>query len=413
MSEDRNSRPRQGSNVDRPGGKALPTQEEASWAIRRWRLVLGGGEEADGTDVELGRDDLKRDKALADLYDAGREGGLARSAPRVARWLDDIRGFFPQQVVQVLQRDAVERLGLGELLLEPELLAAVQPDVHLAAMLVALNRAIPERSRESARAVIRTVVTDLERRLASPARQAVGGALHRAARTRRPRPGDVDWPRTILANLRHWQPEQHTLVPEKLVGFGRRGPQVQRDLVLAIDQSASMGPSVVYASVFAAALASVRALRTRVVAFATEVVDLTDRLADPVELLFGVQLGGGTDIARALRYCAGVVERPRETILVLISDLYEGGDAADLLRQAGSLAASGVTVVALLALADDGAPAYDHRLAAAFAGLGIPAFACTPDAFPGLLAAAIRRDDLALWAAREGIVTAAPYAAAR
>ena len=260
----------------------------------------------------------------------------------MARWLDDIRSFFPQQVVQVLQRDAVERLGLRELLLEPELLAAVQPDVHLAAMLVALNRAIPERSREQARAVVRVVVTDLERRLAAPARQAVGGALHRAARTRRPRPGDVDWPRTILANLRHWQPEHRTLVPEKLIGFGRRGPQVQRDLVLAIDQSASMGPSVVYASVFAAALASVRALRTRVVAFATEVVDLTDHLADPVELLFGVQLGGGTDIARALRYCVGLVERPRETILVLISDLYEGGDAADLLRQAGSLAASGV-----------------------------------------------------------------------
>lgn len=375
--------------------------------MRRWRLVLGGGE-AEGTAVELGGEDLARDRSLAELYDRQREGSLAQSAPRVARWLGDIRRFFPQPVVQVLQRDAVERLGLRELLLEPELLAAVQPDVHLAATLVGLSRAIPERSRESARAVVRVVVDDVERRLAQPTLQAVTGALHRAARTRRPRQGDVDWDATIMANLRHWQPEQRTLVPERLVGYGRRSPQVQRDLVLAIDQSASMGPSVVYASVFAAVLASVRMLRTRVLAFDTAVADLSDALADPVELLFGVQLGGGTDIARALRAARGVIERPRDTILVLISDLWEGGDAADLRRQAAALVDAGVQVVVLLALSDDGAPAYDHALASDLAGLGIPAFACTPDAFPGLLAAAIRRDDLAAWAAREGIVTAAP-----
>jgi hypothetical protein len=165
---------------------------------------------------------------------------------------------------------------------------------------------------------------------------------------------------------------------------------------------------VVYASVFGAVLASVRSLSTRLVAFDTAVVDLTEELDDPVDVLFGVQLGGGTDIAGALTYCAARVTRPRDTVLVLVSDLFEGGDPEEMLRVAGSLVASGVTVVVLLALSDDGAPAYDHDHAAALAALGVPAFACTPDLFPDLMAAAVERRDLQSWTAAQGLHTAAP-----
>jgi Mg-chelatase subunit ChlD len=391
--------------------------------LRRWRLVLGGGE-ADGTGQGLAGEDAGRDNVLDALYGGpgstesgggdgatrpgSRAGGIGRSSPRVARWLGDIRRYFPAGVVSVLQRDAMERLGLAQLLLEPELLGAVQPDIHLVGTLLALRRAIPDHSRETARAVVRSVTDALEARLAAPTRQAVTGALHRAARTRRPRAGDIDWNRTIAANLRHYRPELGTVIPERLVGYGRRSPQMLRDIILCVDQSGSMAASVVYASVFGAVLASVRSLATRLVVFDTAVVDLTDELDDPVDVLFGIQLGGGTDIAGALTYCAARVTRPRDTILVLISDLFEGGDAEEMLRVAAALVASGVTVVALLALSDEGAPAYDHDHAAALAALGVPAFACTPDLFPDLMAAAVERRDLQAWTAARGLHTAAP-----
>ncbi|MCT2583740.1 VWA domain-containing protein [Actinophytocola gossypii] len=376
--------------------------------LRRWRLILGG-EDAEGTGIDLSGVDEKRDKALDALYgDQDRKGGLGGSSPRVARWLGDIRGYFPASVVQVMQRDAMDRLGLRRLLLEPELLESVQPDVHLVGTLISLNQAIPERSRETARAVVRKVVDELEQRLAQPTRQAVSGALHRAGRTSRPRAGDIDWHRTILANLRHYQPEHRTVIPERLVGYGRRLPQVSREIVLCLDQSGSMASSVVYASVFGAVLASVRSLRTQVIAFDTAVADLTEAVSDPVELLFGVQLGGGTDINAALAYCQTKIENPRDTIVVLISDLYEGGDEDEMLRRAQAIVAGGAQVVCLLALSDDGAPAFDHDNAAALAALGVPTFACTPDRFPDLIAAAIQRDDLTTWANNNDIQLAAP-----
>jgi Mg-chelatase subunit ChlD len=374
--------------------------------LTRWRLVLGGGP-ADGIGgVDLGKDDRSRDEALQSLYDGERRGGLGASAPRVARWLGDIRTYFPASVVQMMQADAMDRLGLTQLLLEPELLEAVQPDIELVSTLIGLNRVIPERSRETARAVVRTVTDRLEARLRAATVQAVTGALNRASRTRRPRPGDIDWNRTIAANLKHYQPEHRTVVPERLVGYARRTSRIDRRIVLCIDQSGSMAESVVYSSVFGAVLASLRSVDTRLVVFDTTVVDLTERIDDPVDVLFGVQLGGGTDINGALAYCQSLIERPHDTIVVLISDLYEGGIAEEMVRRATSIVQSGATVVALLALSDAGRPSFDRRHAAALAAIGVPAFACTPDRFPDLVAAAIERRDLAVWAGEQGILTA-------
>ncbi|MEO6510579.1 MAG: VWA domain-containing protein [Nocardioides sp.] len=387
--------------------------DETRDRLTRWRLVLGDAAqealgEGRGAGAGLGaltEDDQRRDGALAALYDADRRGALGASAPKVSRWLGDIRGYSPTSVVQVMQSDAMDRLGLRQLLLEPEMMQSVTPDVNLVSTLVGLGRAIPEKSRETARTVVRTVTDQLEERLRARTVQAVAGALDRSARTRRPKLRDVDWRRTIAANLKHYQPEHRTIVPERLVGYARRTHQVERDIILCIDQSGSMAESVVYSSVFAAVLASVRSVRTRLVVFDTEIVDLTDEMEDPVDVLFGVQLGGGTDINRALAYCEGLVERPHDTVLVLISDLYEGGIAEEMLRRAQSLVDTGVTMVALLALSDSGHPSYDGDHAAALAGIGVPAFACTPDLFPDLMAAAIERRDLTQWAASNDLVT--------
>ncbi|WP_171027411.1 VWA domain-containing protein [Pseudarthrobacter sp. NamE2] len=390
----------------------MTDSDSARGRLKRWRLVLGGND-ADGVStpggeaVVLSADDARRDQALHELYEdrKGSRGGMGASSPRVARWLGDIRSYFPSSVVQVMQADAMDRLGLRQLLLEPEMLRSVQPDVGLVGTLLGLGRVIPEHSRETARAVVRQVTAQLEERLRARTIQAVTGALNRSARTRRPRHRDIDWNRTIAANLRHYQPAYRTVVPERLVGHARRSTEIQREIILCIDQSGSMAESVVYSSVFGAVLGSLRSLRTRMVVFDTEVVDLTEDLDDPVDVLFGVQLGGGTDINRALAYCQGQISRPDETILVLVSDLYEGGIAEEMLRRAAAIVGSGATMVALLALSDSGHPTFDAGHAAALAGIGVPAFACTPDLFPELMAAAIERRDVSGWAAAHGIPT--------
>lgn len=383
--------------------------------LRRWRLVLG--HEAEASCGALGGVAREMDQALTALYDAhgpgglqsrDRRGGRGGSAPGVARWLGDIRRYFPSSVVQVMQRDALVRLDMRDMLLQPEMLNAVQPDVHLVAQLMALSQVIPAGTKDTARLVVRHVVDELMKRLEEPLRSAVSGALDRSQRNRRPRLAEIDWHRTIRANLRHWQPEHRTVVPQTLIGYGRKARRPQREVVLCIDQSGSMANSVVYASIFGAVMASLPAVATRLVVFDTAVVDMTEQLDDPVELLFGVQLGGGTDINGAVGYCQSIIREPRNTILVLISDLYEGGVEAGLLSRARELVESGVQFVTLLALSDEGAPAYDRQLAAKLAALGVPSFACTPDAFPGLMAAAIRRDDVGAWAAAQGLATSAP-----
>jgi Mg-chelatase subunit ChlD len=393
-----------------------PTDERER--LRRWRLLLGSS--ADEGASGLSAADQAIDAALAALYNddpgvgvggrqgrrgasngqPGRSAGLGASAPKVARWLGDIRAYFPSTVVQVMQRDAIDRLNLRQLLLEPEMLESVEPDVHLVGTLLSLNHLMPETTKSTARQVVARVVAEIDRRIATRTRAAVSGALNRAARTRRPRTRDIDWNRTIAANLARYQPAHRTIIPERLVGYGRRQQVVARDMVLAIDQSGSMASSVVYASVFGAVLASIRSLRTSLVAFDTAVVDLTSQLSDPVDVLFGVQLGGGTDINQAIAYCQGLITRPRDSIFVLISDLYEGGIQEEMLARMADLHAAGVQVVVLLALSDEGAPSFDAANAAALAALGIPAFACTPDAFPDLLALAIEGGDIESWAHR-------------
>jgi hypothetical protein len=167
-----------------------------------------------------------------------------------------------------------------------------------------------------------------------------------------------------------------------------------------------MAASVVYAGIFGAVLASLPAVQTRMVVYDTAVVDLTAQLQDPIELLFGTQLGGGNDTPRALDYCRSLVRQPQDTILVLITDLYEGHLSQEMIKRAAGLVAMGVQVIVLLALSDEGAPRFDHSNAAAMTALGIPTFACTPDLFPDLMAAAIARQDIGQWAAAQGIVTA-------
>lgn len=381
--------------------------------LRRWRLMLGGS--ADGTGMQLGGRDAKMDGVLQALYGQGfgqgdgdsdkgqdRRGGMQESMPNVSRWLGDIRKYFPSSVVQVMQKDAIEKVGLRRMLNEPEILEMIEPDVNLVGTLLTLKDVIPNETKTTARIIVRKVVEDLMKRLENPLREAIKGALNRALRNRRPRHHEIDWDRTIRTNLKHYQQDYKTIIPEQLIGYGHKRSSAH-DVIIAIDQSGSMAPSMVYASVFGAVMASVPSLKTQMIVFDTSVVDLTAHLSDPVDLLFGTMLGGGTDINKALGYVQGLVSRPNDTTVVLISDLFEGGWRDQMMKRAKRLVETGVNFVTLLALSDEGTPSYDHNTAAEFADIGIPTFACTPDIFPELMAATMNRKDLTMWAAQQGI----------
>ncbi|MBV6652242.1 MAG: VWA domain-containing protein [Mameliella sp.] len=367
----------------------------------RWRLILGKQSDPSAS-VPLSGSAKKMDKVLEALYDSDRKGGLGSSSPNVNRWLGDIRRFFPTPVVQLMQRDALQRLGLERMLLEPELLETIEPDVELIGTLISLNKHMTDETRSSARMVIQKIVKQLEQRLEFPLRRAIRGSLDRATPNRRPRFNEINWHRTIRANLKHYQPQFKSIIPEQLHGYGRKRSRL-KDVIILADQSGSMAASVVYAGILSCIMASVPALSTRFIAFDTSVVDLSKHLEDPVDLLFATQLGGGTDIGKALTYAQPLVQRPKDTIMVLISDLYEGGRQNKLINIAAQIKASGTQLIVLLALNDKGAPSYSKDVAAQFSALAIPCFACTPDQFPGMMAAAIQQRPITDWLAQEGI----------
>lgn len=369
--------------------------------ITRWRLILGQDVRAMG-EVTLSEEQSLLDATLAALYDnteggkgSGRGAGLGKSAPNLAKWLTDVRNFFPPDVVSIIQADAIERKGLTKLLFEPETLKNVKPDIAMVGTLMALKGQIPEKSKDSARELVKAVVDEIMKRMEQDLRRAVTGALNKKAHTPIANFSSTDWKRTINRNLKNYDTETKRLIPEKFYFFERTQKQKSWTVILDIDQSGSMCDSIIYSSVMGSIFASMPALDTHVIAFDTEVTDLTELCRqDPVDMLFGVQLGGGTDINKSVAYCQTLIENPRRTMFILISDLYEGGVRAGLLRRLEQMHSDGVKVMVLLALSDSGRPDYDEKLGKEIAKKGIACFACTPDRLPDLVAAALKGDDL-------------------
>lgn len=367
--------------------------------MNRWRLILGAETQdsfgAMGANA-LSQEDFLMDSALAAIYGQGSggsfgsDGGKGPSSPQISKWLGDLRSLFDPEIVAVVQSDAIERKGLKQLLLEPELLEGLEPDLNLASTLLMLKDQIPKKSKESARRFIQKIVEEINKLLENDTRRAVTAALNRRAHAPLPSAAAIDFPYTIRRNLKNYNQDLKTIIPERVWFFDRSSRTNRWHIILDIDQSGSMGSSIIYSSVMACILASMSALRTSVVAFDTQIMDLTPLCADPVDLLFGFQMGGGTDIAKSIAYCQSLVEEPRKTIFFLISDLEEGGNRAGLLRRLEELKDAGVTVVTLLAIADGGKPYYDAQTAQRIAAMGIPCFACAPDRLPELLERVLR-----------------------
>ena len=386
--------------------------------LQRWRLILGRDTSADfagmcncAEGALLDGDQQVMDEALAAIYDessgsgsgdsSGRGAGHGPSSPRLAKWLGDVRTYFSEDVVTVIQQDAIERKGMEQLLFEPEMLKNVQPSVSLVGTLMSLSGKIPARTKETARMVVRSVVEQIKHLLKQKIRQAVMGALNRNEHTLIPRADSIDWKWTIGRNLKNYNRELGKLIPERVYFYSRAQRQNEYTVIVCMDQSGSMAESVVYGSVVGSIFASLPALETRMVAFDTEVVDLTERCGDdPVDLLFGVQLGGGTDINKAVAYCEQFITDPAKTLFILITDLMEGGNEAQLVRRVRAMKEDEVRILTLLALSDSGIPWYDERLAKKFAALGVPCFGCTPNRLPELVEGALRGQDLRALAER-------------
>ena len=389
---------------------------ESSPILKRWRLILGS-KNIDAENAALTEEEEQMDAALGALYEyehsgkfeyqnvAGHRGSPGKSTYNISKWLGDIRKYFPDSVVHVLQNDALKNKDLqNKLLLEPEILEQTTPDVHLAAMLLQLKKQLPEKTKKSAKMVIRRIVDELTERLQDKMRSAISGAINRTKRNHRPKFHEMDWNATILKNLKHYQPELKTIIPELKIGYGKKKREKAREIILCIDQSASMATSLVYSGIFANVMASIPAVSTRLLLFDTNVTDLSNQLHNLVDLLFGIQLGGGTDINRALKHCQSIISKPTDTILILISDLGEYGNVREMQRRFYEIKESGVQIISLLSLSDEGTPSYDHHNARFLAGMDIPVFACTPDLFPEMMAAAINGQDMRLWAGQNDII---------
>lgn len=383
---------------------------EETGRIKRWRLILGveseerfismNGNEKPG----LSEEQLMMDQALAAIYNNSESGGFGQgrgagngpSNPKISKWLGDVRTLFEKDLVTVIQSDAIERCGLRQLIFEPELLENLEPDIGLASTLLMLKDQIPKRSKESARAFIAKIVEEINKLLEADIRRAVTSSINRRLHSPIPSASALDFQLTIRRNLKNYNKELGTIVPERFYFFDRTTAAASRQwtVILDVDQSGSMGESVIYSSIMSCILASMASIRTHIVAFDTNIVDLTEKCDDPVDLLFGFQLGGGTNIDQSVAYCQKFVENPSKTLFFLITDLEEGGNRASLMNQLKELKESGVTVVCLLAIADGGKPYYDAQMAEKVARIGIPCFACNPEMLPLLLQRALKGQDL-------------------
>lgn len=383
---------------------------ELSERIGRWRLILGQESEnrfqnmnKAGGEV-LSQEQFLMDQALAAIYNRSESGGFGfgtrgaghgPSNPQISRWLGDVRSLFDKDLVKIIQSDAMERCGLKQLIFEPELLENLEPDMNLAATIMLLKDQVPKRSKEGVREFIRKIVEQINKLLESDIRRAVTVAVNRRQHSPIPSAAALDYETTIRRGIKNYNPHIGKVIPERFYFFDRTSKTAANKytVILDVDQSGSMGESVIYSSIVGCILASMASIKTRIVAFDTSVVDLTEKCDDPVDLLFGFQLGGGTDINQS-----GILpgaDRESQKDLVFSGYGFDGrGNRASLVRRLGELKEDGVTVVCLLAIADGGKPYYDAQMAQKVASLGIPCFACNPQLLPQLLEKALKGQDL-------------------
>lgn len=360
-------------------------------ALARWRLVLGRYSQARVGGPGGGRGQ-RLDEALEYLYGReylGRrndleghpEGGLEASAITAVEWLDRVRDLFPRETVEVLESHALQRYGLEELVTDEEVLERLEPSLDLARTLLRFKGRLRGNVLEKARQVIREVAAAIRRRVEGQVRRSLTGRRNRFRRSPLRVAQNLDWRGTLRENLKHYDPERKRLVVRSPRFLSRVTRHLPWDLFLAVDQSGSMLGSVIHAAVMAGILTALPMLRVRLLVFDTSVVDLTEQAEDPVEVLMSVQLGGGTDIGRAMRTVEDMIEQPRRSLVVLLTDFAEGADPHHLVRTCARMRAAGVKLLGLAALDELAQACFDRRVAQDLADVGMEVAALTPSQF--------------------------------
>lgn len=358
----------------------------------RWRLALGKPAEAYGLEIDEGSEDARRiEGTLGFVYEAEREGGAGTSRLDVPTWIDQVTELFPRSAKEVLERELIKRQGIEKILQEPKLLEKIEPNVEIVKTLLTHQNLINEKTRGLVRKVIDQVVHELKRRLQIQVEQAIVGALRRDRHSPRRVFRNLDVKTTLRRNLRHYDRERETLLIDKVFYFAAERNKRPWHIIVCVDQSGSMLESAIFSAVMASIFAELPAVRTSLVLFDTNVVDLSDQVGSPVDVLLKIQLGGGTDITSALKYGAQLVREPARTILVLITDFFEGRPEQDLVRQVRVLADAGVRLVGLGALGYDARPSYNKSTAGKCRKVGMDVLVCTPEKLAECMAQIIRR----------------------
>ncbi len=364
--------------------------------LGRWRVVLG--KEAEQHSIRNNDPELARAGELLDFLFAeeggeakGRRGGRGRSTGlTVPRWVDEVGRLFPREAKEVLERELVRRRGIGELLERPELLERIEPNMELVKTLLTHRDLLNPKTRVLARKIIDKVVNELKEKLKIQVEPAITGAIRRDRHAPRKVVRNLDMKTTLRRNLQNYDPQTGKLLVDRMFFYAAERNKRPWHIIVVVDQSGSMLDSAIFSAVMASIFAELPAVRTSLVLFDTRVVDLSDQVGKPVDVLLSFQLGGGTDIALAVTYAGSLIREPAKSIIVLITDFYEGGSEQNLVRQTKLLAESGVRLVGLGALGYDARPEYNKATAKKCRKVGMDILVCTPEKLAESMARIIR-----------------------
>lgn len=371
-------------------------------ALTRWRLVLGKAAEQHGIEIESGDEEARRIEALVgflfgsadgggDAKPKDRSGGLGPGhAMNVPRWVDEVGQLFPRQAKEVMERELINRKGLRELMEKPEILERIEPSQELVKTLLTHRDLMNEKTRILARKIIDRVVEELKKKLKVQIEPAITGAIRRDKHSPRRVYRNLDLKRTIRRNLHNFDTASQKLLVDRVYFHAAERRSRPWHIIVAVDQSGSMLDSAIYSAVMASIFVELPAVRTSLFLFDTEVADLTDQVGQPVDVLLSIQLGGGTDITKALQYAYQLVRQPGRTIVVLVTDFYEGRAERELVSQVKEMAQAGIRMIGLGALGYDARPEYNKTTAAKCRKVGMDILSCTPEKLAEAMAHIIR-----------------------
>lgn len=371
-----------------------PQSELTIDAIQRWRLLLGKSAQS-ALGHCLSQQMLSADTALEWLYGRDperrergeRSGGQEASQLTVPEWINEVHKLFPKEVIERLERDAVERYGIDEVVTNLEVLQRIEPSESLLRAVLHTKHLMNPEVMAAARQLVAKVVQQIMEKLAREVKQAFSGSRDRRRASRIKVASNFDFKRTVRNNLHRWSPQHQKLFIENPAFMSRVKRHTERwDVILLVDQSGSMVDSVIHSAVMAACLWGIPGMKTHLVAFDTAVVDLTSDVSDPVELLMKVQLGGGTDISKAVAYAQSLIHTPHRTIVVLVSDFYEGSSERELIRRVRQCTEMGCKFLGLAALDSSANPCYSRETAEAMVNAGAHIAAMTPGELAAWLA---------------------------